>query len=73
MISTADELIASTNQVGIFKLANDIDLGNNDFRISSNNYILDLNGKSLYSNGDWGRGTVEVNQNAEVSIMKANL
>ena len=46
LISTADELMASLNQVGVFKFANDITLDQN-IAIESLYYVLDLNGHDL--------------------------
>ena len=46
MISTAEELIATINQTGVFKLANDIDMGGS-IVFNSDKYVLDLNGHTL--------------------------
>ena len=49
MISTADELRASGSQTGVFKLANDIDIGVGII-FDSGKYVLDLNGHTLSGN-----------------------
>lgn len=49
MISTAEELRASGYQTGVFKLANDIDIGVGII-IDSGKYVLDLNGHTLSGN-----------------------
>ena len=46
LISTANEFMASLDQVGVFKLANDITLDQN-IAIESLYYVLDLNGHDL--------------------------
>ena len=48
-ISTADELLATGSESGIYKLVNDIDLGANGLNITSGSYTLDLNGHTLSS------------------------
>ena len=49
VISSADELLATANKTGSFKLGADIDLGTATFTVKSATYTLDLNGKKLYS------------------------
>lgn len=49
MISTTEELLASKNQTGVFKLANDIDIGEGII-FDSGKYVLDLNGHTLSGN-----------------------
>ena len=51
MISSEDEFRATLNQVGVFKLANDIHL-DDPFTIDSAYYVLDLNGHELSANLD---------------------
>ena len=48
-ISTAEELLATGSESGIYKLVNDIDLGANGLNITSGSYTLDLNGHTLSS------------------------
>ena len=48
-ISSAEELLDSAASGGIFKLANNIDLGSGILEIASDRYILDLNGHTLSS------------------------
>ena len=49
-VSTAEELLATADKSGFFKLANDIDLGISSLDITSDRYILDLNGHTLSGN-----------------------
>ena len=47
LVSTAEELTATANKTGTFLLVGDIDLGNEQLVIESENYVLDLNGNTL--------------------------
>ena len=51
-VSTAEELLATADKDGNFKLANDIDLGDSQLDITSGNYMLDLNGHTLSGTND---------------------
>ena len=46
-VSTAEELLATGSESGIYKLVNDIDLGSDGLNITSGSYTLDLNGHTL--------------------------
>ena len=58
-ISSAEELLDSAASGGIFKLADNIDLGSETLRIASDKYILDLNGHTLLSSASGGVIVVE--------------
>ena len=51
-ISTAEDLLAMANTDGVFKLVNDIDLGDAQLEINSAYYVLDLNEHTLSGSCD---------------------
>lgn len=69
-ISTAGDLHATADKVGIFKLANNIDLGSETLGIASDKYILDLNGHTLSSSA--GKGVI-VEEGATLTVKNGSL
>lgn len=51
-IFTAEELLATANKTGAFKLAGNIELGTTRFSIDSESYVLDLNGFTISGSAD---------------------
>ena len=70
-ISAADELLATADKVGVFQLANDIDLGGANLEIASDRYILDLNGHTLTSSST--EGVVETLEGAVLTVKNGSL
>ena len=69
MISTAEELRASQYQTGVFKLANDIDIGEGTIIFDSGKYVLDLNGHTLS-----GKSTMElIRADGKMTIKNGNV
>ena len=70
-ISTADELLATADKIGVFKLADDIDLGSEYLKITTDRYILDLNGHTLTSSST--EGVVETLEGAVLTVKNGSL
>ena len=70
-ISTADELLATADKVGVFQLANDIDLGGANLETASAGYVLDLNGHTLTSSST--EGVVEAREGAVLTVKNGSL
>lgn len=66
LISSAEELLASADKKGIFKLACDIDLGDSTLEITSENYTLNLNGKKLSGTNNLRLVTLSTNGGASI-------
>ena len=63
MISTTEELHASLYQTGVFKLENDIDIGEGII-FDSGKYVLDLNGHTL--SGNSSMNLIQIYSNATI-------
>ena len=70
-ISSAEELLDSTASGGIFKLADNIDLGSETLRIASDKYILDLNGHTLSSSAS--ASVIVVEEDAALTVKNGSL
>ena len=70
-ISTAEDLYATGDKVGVFKLANNIDLGSETLGIASDKYILDLNGFTLSSSAS--AGVIVVEEGATLTVKNGSL
>ena len=66
-ISSAEELLDSAASGGIFKLADNIDMGSGTLVIASDRYILDLNGHTLAS------ASVSVQEGAMLTVKNGSL
>ena len=66
-ILTAEELRATANSTGVFKLGCNIDLGSNPLSINSNDYVLDLNGFTLSGSSD-REGIIIASANSNVTV-----
>ena len=66
-ILTAEELLATANQTGVFKLGCNIDLGTTQLSINSENYVLDLNGFTLSSSVE-KESVIVVSANSNVTV-----
>ena len=70
-ISSAEELLDSAASGGIFKLADNIDLGSETLRIASDRYILDLNGHTLSSSAS--ASVIVVEEGATLTVKNGSL
>jgi len=70
-ISSVEELLDSAASGGIFKLANNIDLGSETLRIASDKYILDLNGHTLSSSAS--ASVIVVEEGATLTVKNGSL
>ena len=70
-ISAADELLATADKVGVFQLANDIDLEGAILETASAGYVLDLNGHTLTSSST--AGVVKILEGAVLTVMNGSL
>lgn len=70
-ISSAEELLDSAASGGIFKLADNIDMGSGTLRIASDKYILDLNGHTLSSSAS--AGVIVVEEGATLTVKNGSL
>ena len=71
MISSAEELLNSAASGGIFKLADNIDLGSETLVIASDRYILDLNGHTLSSSAS--TSVIVVEEGATLTVKNGSL
>ena len=67
VISTAEELLETANKTGTFTLAGNIDLGTSALEIASENYVLDLNGHTVFGSSD-REGAIRIAANSNVTI-----